>query len=215
MQKKGMCSMKKTNSWRLQDVLLIAMLGLIFSLVYMAVFQLGLIVQAALTPVGLGVFGFEIIYGIWFMAGVLAAMIIQKPGVAFAAELLASIIELLLGNAGGTLVVITGVIQGLGTEVAYLLLRYRKWGLGAGILAALTTTLFTVGQSLYLNGYASLSRGIILAMIVVRVVSAVVFAAFICWLLARLLAKTGVLRSYPLGAAYRPRAVSGDDDKLL
>ena len=64
----------------------------------------------ALTPLGLSAFGFELIYGVWFMAATIAAYIIRKPGAALITEVLASAIELLMGNSGGATVVLTGLI---------------------------------------------------------------------------------------------------------
>ena len=101
--------MEKKN-WELKDVIMMAILGVVFSAVYLAVFQGGLALSTALTPAGLAPFGFELIYGVWFMAATLAAYIIRKPGVALVTEVLASFIELLMGNSGGLTVVLTGII---------------------------------------------------------------------------------------------------------
>ena len=71
----------KKRTWELKDVILMAIFGVVFSAVYLAVFQGGLALSTALAPMGLSPFGFEIIYGVWFMAATLAAYIIRKPGV--------------------------------------------------------------------------------------------------------------------------------------
>lgn len=189
----------KKSEIRLQDILLIAMIGLIFSIVYMLVLNLGMALQVILTPAGLGVLAFEIVYGIWFMAATTAASIIRKPLVAFSAEFLAAVLELLLGNPGGMLVVITGLIQGVGGELGYALTGYKKWRLGAAILSSITSALVTMLQTLYIGGYAGLSIGMILAMLAVRIASAVFFTGVVGYGLANGLARTGVLRSYPIG----------------
>lgn len=200
---------------RLQDVLLIAMIGLIFSIVYMLVLNLGMALQVALTPLGLGVLAFEIVYGIWFMAATVAASIIRKPLVAFSAEFLAAVLELLLGNPGGMMVVITGLIQGVGGELGYLLLGYKKWRLGAAILSAITSALVTMLQTLYIGGYAGLSPGMILAMLGVRIASAVFFTGVVGYGLTQGLARTGVLRSYPIGQELAAdKDVELDDESL-
>lgn len=200
---------------RLQDVLLIAMIGLIFSIVYMLVLNLGMALQVALTPLGLGVLAFEIVYGIWFMAATVAASIIRKPLVAFSAEFLAAVLELLLGNPGGMMVVITGLIQGVGGELGYLLLGYKKWRLGAAILSAITSALVTMLQTLYIGGYAGLSPGMILAMLGVRIASAVFFTGVVGYGLTQGLARTGVLRSYPIGQELAAdKEVELDDESL-
>ena len=59
--------MEKKN-WELKDVIMMAILGVVFSAVYLAVFQGGLALSTALTPVGLAPFGFELIYGVWFLS---------------------------------------------------------------------------------------------------------------------------------------------------
>ena len=80
---------------------MMAILGVLFAVVYMAVFYGGTAISVALTPLGLSAFGFELIYGVWFMAATIAAYIIRKPGAALITEVLASAIELLMGNSGG------------------------------------------------------------------------------------------------------------------
>lgn len=99
--------------WQLKDIIMVAVLGLVFAVIYLAVLYLGVAVTAALTPFGLAPFGYEIFYGIWFMGATLAAFIIQKPGVAVMTEFLAAFIEFLMGNMGGPLVLISGLMQGI------------------------------------------------------------------------------------------------------
>ena len=95
---------------------MMAILGVLFAVVYMAVFYGGTAISVALTPLGLSAFGFELIYGVWFMAATIAAYIIRKPGAALITEVLASAIELLMGNSGGATVVLTGLIQASGAS---------------------------------------------------------------------------------------------------
>ena len=105
----------RREPWKLKDVVMMAILGVLFAVVYMAVFYGGTAISVALTPLGLSAFGFELIYGVWFMAATIAAYIIRKPGAALITEVLASAIELLMGNSGGATVVLTGLIQGVGS----------------------------------------------------------------------------------------------------
>lgn len=210
-----MNSSSQRRGIRLQDVLLIAMIGLIYSVVYMLVLNLGMALQVALTPFGLGILGFEFVYGIWFMAATTAATIIRKPLVAFSAEFLAAVLELLLGNPGGMMVVITGLIQGVGGELGYTLLGYKKWGLGAACLSAVTASIATMFQTLYIGGYANLEIGIILLMLAVRTLSALFFTGLLSYGLAKGLAQTGVLRSYPIGQEFESKKTGPlSDDEL-
>lgn len=191
---------QKKTKWELRDVILMAILGVVFAAVYLAVFQGGLALSAALTTFGLSNFGFEVIYGVWFMAATLAAYIIQKPGAALVTEMLAAAIELLMGNSGGVTVVLTGFIQGAGAELAFALFRYKKWDLLSMSLAAVGASIFIFCYELFYLNYIALAPMLLIAQLLVRFVSAVVFSGIVCKFAADGLARTGVLKSYALGA---------------
>ena len=190
----------KKRTWELKDVILMAIFGVVFSAVYLAVFQGGLALSTALTPMGLSPFGFEIIYGVWFMAATLAAYIIRKPGVALVTEVLASAIELLMGNSGGLTVVLTGAIQGLGAELVFAAFRYKKWDLGSMSLAGIVSAVFIFCYELYYLNYIALAPTLLISQLAVRFISAVVFSGVLCKLAGDALARTGVVKSYAIGA---------------
>ena len=202
----------KASKWELKDVIMMAILGVIFAAVYLAVFQGGLALSTALTPLGLSAFGFEIIYGVWFMAATLAAYIIRKPGVALITELLAAAVELLMGNSGGLTVVLTGLIQGAGAELAFALFRYKKWNLLSMSLAGILSALFIFCYELYYLNYIALAPALLAAQLAVRFVSAVVFSGVICKLAGDGLAKTGVVKSYAIGASADTGKVYEEED---
>ena len=192
---------KEMKAWQLKDIIMMAILGVVFAAVYMAVFQGGLAISTALTPFGLANFGFEIIYGVWFMAATLAAYIIRKPGVALITEMLASAIELLMGNSGGLTVVLTGFIQGLGAEAVFAAFRYKKWDTVSMILAGMASALLIFCYELYYLNYITLSPALLIGQLAVRFISAAVFSGIICRLAGDALAKTGVVRNYAIGAS--------------
>ncbi len=190
--------MKKT-AWKLKDVILMAVFGVVFAAVYLAVFYGGTAISAALTPFGLASFGFEVIYGIWFMAATLAAYILRKPGVALITEVLAAAVELLMGNSGGITVVLTGFIQGLGAELVFMMFRYKKWDFLSMSLAGMLSALFIFCYELYFLNYYLLSPYILLLQLLVRFISATVFSGFIAKKTGDALIRTGMLRSYEAG----------------
>ena len=192
---------QERKAWELKDVIMMAILGVVFAAVYMAVFQGGLALSTALTPFGLASFGFEIIYGVWFMAATLAAYIIRKPGAALITEMLASAIELLMGNSGGLTVVLTGFIQGLGAEAVFAAFRYRKWDTVSMILAGIASAILIFCYELYYLNYITLSPALLAGQLAVRFMSAAVFSGIICRLAGDALAKTGVVRNYAIGAS--------------
>lgn len=202
----------KASKWELKDVIMMAILGVVFAAVYLAVFQGSLALSTALTPAGLSAFGFEIIYGVWFMASTLAAYIIRKPGVALITEILASAVELLMGNSGGLTVVLTGLIQGAGAELAFAIFRYKKWNLLSMSLAGILSALFIFCYELYYLNYISLAPSLLIAQLAVRFISAVVFSGIICKLAGDGLAKTGVVKSYAIGAKADVGKVYDEED---
>ena len=190
----------KKQPWKLKDVILMAMLGTLFAAVYLAVFYGGLALQTALTPVGLAPFGFEIIYGVWFTAATIAAYIIRKPGAALITEVLAAVVELLMGNSGGATLLLTGLIQGLGCELGFALFRYQRFNLLSMSISGITAALFIFIYELFYLQYYLLSPVLLAVQLLVRFTSAFVFAGLISKLACDGLAGTGVLKNYPIGA---------------
>lgn len=199
-----------TRKWQLKDIIMMGILGLLFAGVYLGALYAGIAVTAVLTPVGLAPFGYEIFYGIWFMGATLAAYIIQKPGTAIVTEVIAAVLELLMGNIGGPLVVIAGIIQGLGCELGFALFKYKRYDLlslsASGICAAVFIFIWGFVQS----GYVLLAPSLLVAMLAVRVVSALLFSGLLSSLIGAGLARTGVLKSYALGASRKAPEIMDD-----
>lgn len=74
-------------------------------------------------------------YGLWFIGAPLAATLIRKPGTAFLGEFLGALVETLIPTYGAFTNLIYGFAQGLASEVAYALFRYRRFGILQASLA--------------------------------------------------------------------------------
>ncbi|MCQ2559073.1 MAG: ECF transporter S component [Oscillospiraceae bacterium] len=202
----------KTGKWELKDIIMMAILGVIFSAIYLAIFDFGMVLSTAMAPTGLSNYAFEIIYGVWFMASTVAAYIIRKPGAAFVCEVLASIVELMMGNSGGLTVVLTGVIQGAGAELAFALFRYKKWDLLSMTLAGIFSAVFIFCYELFYLDYIHLAPVMLITQLLVRFVSAFVFAGLVAKLAGDGLAKTGVVKSYAIGQVNKAAAVYDEEE---
>ncbi|EPV44201.1 ABC transporter permease, partial [Streptococcus agalactiae GB00897] len=137
----------------------------------------------------------EVIYGIWFVAGPMALYILRKPGTAIVAELLAALIEVLIGSIYGPSVLVIGTLQGLGSELGFTLFRYHNYKLPAFILSAILTSIFSFAWSFYANGLSAFSFSYNILMLIVRTVSSIIFFLLtknICDQLHR----SGVLNAY-------------------
>ena len=185
-------------NWKLKDILMIGMIGVLFSFVFLGADYLGALLVAVLTPVGLGALGYEPIYGLWFMAAIVATYIIQKKGVGIVAEMIAALIEVLMGSMFGPLVFVTGFVQGFGCELGFIVTRYKRFDTLPVVLGSIFCAICSFIWNYFSYGYYMYTLPIIAAMLVIRIISAVVFG-LIAKLLADGLAKAGVLRGYALG----------------
>jgi energy-coupling factor transport system substrate-specific component len=189
----------KSNTWKLKDILMVAIVGVLFSFLYLGMDYLGLFLTSALTPVGWGAIGYEPIFGVWYMAAAFCIYVIQKPGVGIVAELIASILEVLMGNWFGPMVIVTGLVQGFSIELGFMVYKYKKFGTKQLILGALFAAWIGYAWNTIRSQYYLLEPKVIIVMIIIRTISAVIFAALLTKLLADGLAKAGVLNAYALG----------------
>ncbi len=184
--------------WKLKDVLFMAISAVIFGIVYLGMVYLGAALTGILTPSGWGILGYEPMYGVWFMAAAFVTYIIRKPGIGIVAEMLAALIEVLMGNMFGPIIFISGFIQGLGCEIFFKAGNYKKYNQKTMIGAAVGAAVFSFIWTGIRQSYWRMNLGVVLVILVVRLISAIVFTGFGSKLLADALAKTGVLKGYAI-----------------
>lgn len=199
-----------TKAWRLSDVIMIGILGVIFALVYLGAFYISQAIGIGLTPFGLAPLNFEFVYGVWFMAATLAAFIMQKPGVAFVTEVLAAFLELLMGNF--PIVITTGVIQGAGSELGFAVFGYKKYTLLSMCVSAAFACILSFIWTYFVNGYQTLETSLLLVMFCIRMATSLLFAGVISWLIGKGLARTGVLKGYALGMKVQYKDIAEEDE---
>ncbi|MCF3943734.1 ECF transporter S component [Oceanobacillus alkalisoli] len=198
-----------TKHWKLKEIVLMSILGVVFGIIYLAFFLVGQGIRNVLAPFGLAPFGYEIIFGIWFIVSIIAAYIIRKPGVAFTAELIAGVTEVLLGTAAGPGLILAAAIQGLGAELAFALTRWKDYRLRILILSGIFAAIFSFTWNLFSSGNIALAPTLLVAMLVVRVISGALLAGVLGKWLSDQLAKTGVLRGYALGKELQKKREKG------
>lgn len=184
---------------KLKDILFIAIISVLFGVVYLGAVYAGAALTSVLTPMGLGVFGYEPFYGVWFMAAIFTTYVIQKPGVGIIAEMLAALIEVLMGNMFGPIVFISGFIQGVGSEFGFAAFKYKKYTLKTTLLAATGCTILSFIWTGIRSQYWTFNPMIVLGIFVIRLASALIICGVGSKLLADGLAKAGVLKGYALG----------------
>lgn len=183
-------------NYKLKDVLMIAICSVLFGVVFLGATYAGGAVAAALTPMGMGSLGYEPFYGIYFMGAAFVAYVIRKPGAGIIAEVLGAVIETMMGNFFGPIVILSGIVQGLGFELILASGKYKKFDRKTMISCAVLCSVLTMIYNLFVSGYNQIAVGVLAIMIVVRIISAIVFDALLTPVLADGLVKAGLLKGY-------------------
>lgn len=145
----------------------------------------------------LGPFGTPVIYGFWFLGGVIPAYIIRKPGVAFLGELIAANISILTGSHYGWPTVLYGATQGMASEIAFMLFVYKRWDvLAVGLSGALAAIPATLLDTYMYGSYLDLPIWMRLIAFVITFISGAVFALFFGKWVGDKLASIGILNNF-------------------
>src|SRR5699024_5611376 len=135
--------------------------------------------------------------------------IIRKPGVAFTSELIAGVVQVLLGTTAGPQLILSAAIQGAGAELAFALTRWKDYRLRILVFAGMGAAIFSFVWNLYSAGNIALAPWLLTSMLVVRLISGALLAGVLGKWMSDQLAKTGVLRGYALGKERRKQREKG------
>ncbi|GGH48673.1 ECF transporter S component [Microbacterium album] len=188
--------------WRVVDIVVASVIGVAAGVVFWLWGQAwpALDTLLAFTP---GLSG--LLAGGWLFAGVLGGLIIRKPGAALYTEVVAAVVSMLVGTQWGYTTFIWGLFQGIGAELGFALLLYANWrvlgalvsGALAGIAVAVLDTNFSSVAALAFEARA--------VYFVAAVVSGIVIAGLLSWVISRALAATGALDRFAIGREVRAR----------
>jgi energy-coupling factor transport system substrate-specific component len=183
------------RSWRTVDIVVTAVLGVAFGVVFWA---WGLLWAGTGTAFAAFPPGQAFMYGVWLIPAVLAPLVVRKPGAGLFAELVAGIVSALLGSAWGTTVIVYGLLQGLAGEAGYAVFGWRRFGWPQALLsAALAGAMAATLDLLYY--YPDWTAGWKTTYTALIVASSVVVAGIGGMALTRALAASGALSSFASG----------------
>jgi energy-coupling factor transport system substrate-specific component len=165
--------------WTLPQVVFLALLAFLFGAVFMGAGVLYALLVSVLTPFGLTPFANEILFGMWTIAAPVAGMLIPKMGSAVLGEVFAALAEMLYGSYFGAGVLLSGFIQGLGTEVGFLVTGYKRYDSVTLLYGAIGTTVFSFVYEFFKFGYGTYGFGMVAALFLVRFASVCFFGIFL------------------------------------
>jgi energy-coupling factor transport system substrate-specific component len=183
------------SRWRTVDIVVTAVLGVAFGVVFWAWNLLWAATGAAFTAFPPAQ---ALMYGVWLLPAVVAPLIVRKPGAAIFAETVAAIVSALLGAQWGAQVVLYGLIEGLAGELGYAVFRYRRFGWAQALLSAVLAGAAAAVLDL-VYWYPLWTAGWKLTYVLVVVASTVVVCGVGGTALVRALARTGALSSFAAG----------------
>ncbi|UQS86938.1 ECF transporter S component [Nicoliella spurrieriana] len=181
------------TKWNLKTIILMTLTALICGVIYWLISFLYTILAAILTPLGLAPMANDLTQGPWILAGTLIGCMFQMPGSAFFGQFLSSIIETFIGDKGGIMDAVSGIFDGIGTELGFMITGYRKYNHWTLALTSLLTTITTFGYSWLFDGYRFLGLGILSLLFCVRFASIFIVSDFLTLGIIKLLKRSGAL----------------------
>jgi energy-coupling factor transport system permease protein len=194
--------------WRVVDIVIASVIGVAAGVVFWlwGLAWPGLDLALSFTP---GLSG--LLAGGWLFAGVLGGLVVRKPGAALYTEIVAATVSMALGTQWAFETFIWGVVEGIGAELGFAILLYANWrllgALTSGFLAGLSTAILDTNFS----SVAALSDQARAVYFVSAIVSGIVLAGLVSWLIVRALAATGALDRFAAGREARAREASHSD----
>ena len=187
--------------WRVIDIVTAAVLGVACGLIFVAWNQVGYAGYEFLKGIAPGLGG--LVTGIWLLGGTLGGYIIRKPGAAFFVEVLAATVSMGLGSQWAVETLYSGIAQGLGAEIVFALVAYRRYNVG--VVAGAGALSFALEWVLELFTAGHLAKGVLYNAIYLAcgVLSGIVLAGVLAWALTRALAATGALNAFASGRGTR------------
>lgn len=187
--------------WRVIDIVIASVLGVACGLIFWVWNSIGYAWYSAadaLTP-GLG----GIAAGVWLLGGPLGMLVIRKPGAAIFVELLAALVSTAIGNQWGIETLYSGLAQGLGAEIVFLIFAYRRFGLVVSMLSGAGAAVGAFLLELVLSANYAKSLAFNITYLSTLVISGLLLAGALAYFLVKALAATGALDRFAAGREAR------------
>ncbi|WP_230685120.1 ECF transporter S component [Cellulomonas sp. JZ18] len=186
----------------LSELVLLTVLAAVFGFLYWALVQAWGALQLAMGP--FGDLAQHVLVGGWMVVAPLALYIVRKPGVGVVVELAAALVEVaFLASPVGPMLLVVGLVQGAGAELAFTLTRYRRYGWWVFVLSGVTAAVASTLLGMVRSGWHL--QDLFALRVALQLVSGVVLCGLLARVLGDALVRTGVLDETALGRAWRAR----------
>ena len=182
----------------LREIVLVVVLGVVFGFLYWVLVQTSNGLAIVMGPAG-DLSG-HLLYGSWLLVAPITIAVLRRPGVGILAELIAAIVEVVfLGSPAGPLLALTGLLQGIGSELPFALTRYRRFGWGVFAVSGALGAGLVFFWSAYRMGWYG--QDLLMIRLGIQLISGIVLGGLLARVIVRALERTGVLSNFAIGAA--------------
>lgn len=178
------------HHFSLRDVIFLAIIAIFFGLIYQGWSYIYYLLAATL----LKPFANDLTLGVWVMAGPLAGVLLKRPGVSTIGEVLASAVEMLLFSSWGAADLLSGFVQGIGSDLGFATTGYRNWSKLGLFWSTLWSTIITFIWDWFKSGYSKYSLAMNCSLFVIRFISIGFFAGILVYWIARLVRRSGLMK---------------------
>lgn len=185
-------------AWTMRETVTLAIIGVVFAFLYLGWVQVWLVVQAATGPLAM-----DVLMGFWFSGSIFAAWIIRKPFIAFSTAMITVVVQIIAGNPSGAILLLTGLVQGAGSEVPFALTKWKRYSWPMMMASGGTTAVFSFVYTWFRFSYYELAGGLVITMFIIRVLSGIVLGGLLGRVLAGAVHKTGVTSGLAVDYATR------------
>lgn len=184
------------RAWAMKDLVLMVVLGVVFGFAYWALVQAWNGLSILMGPAG--DLSQHVLFGGWLLVAPIAVAIIRRPFAGVIAEVLASVVEVVfLGSPVGPTLIIAAAIQGGGSELAFALMRYKRFGWGVFALSGLLGASLVFFYSAFRFGWYG--QDIFFLRLAMQALSGIILGGLLAKVIVDALVRTGVVDNFAIG----------------
>ncbi len=185
-----------SHGWAMKDLVLMVVLGVVFGFAYWALVQAWNGLSILMGPAG--DLSQHVLFGGWLLVAPIAVAIIRRPFAGVIAEILASVVEVVfLGSPVGPTLMIAAALQGGGSELAFALTRYKRFGWGVFALSGLLGAILVFFYSGFRFGWYG--QDIFILRLAMQAASGIILGGLLAKVIVDALARTGVVDNFAIG----------------
>lgn len=182
--------------WEFRDLMLMVVLGVVFGFVYWVLVQAWNGLAVLMGPAG--DLAQHVLLGGWLIVAPIVIAVVRRPFAGVVAEVIASVVEVIfLGSPVGPTLMIAAAIQGLGSELPFMVTRYRRFGWTVFALSGLLGAGLVFFYSAFRAGWYG--QDIFLLRLGMQLVSGAVLGGLLAKVVVDGLARTGVVDNFAIG----------------